>query len=50
MKREEKRASDMFDNKVGIEDVTKSGKKYKIVKVGYGKKNPNVNTFWKKKK
>lgn len=50
IKKEESKASDLFDNKVNFEDVTKSSKKYKILKVGYGKKNPNVNAFWKNKK
>lgn len=49
-KRQAKQADKIFDQAIGFEDVSKSSKKYKILKVGYGKKNPNVNSFWKKKK
>jgi len=43
-------AEKIFDEALGIEDSTKHSKKYKILKVGYGNKNPNVNSFWKKKR
>lgn len=49
MKKEENKVVDLFEHKVNFEDMSKSSKKYKILKVGYGKKNPNVNSFWKNK-
>ena len=49
-RKQKKVGNDLFDNGLGIEDYTKHNKNFKGVKVGYGKKNPNVNAFWKGKK
>lgn len=49
LKKDQAFAENIFDEKIGIEDITKSSKRYKILKVGYGNKNPNVNAFQKKK-
>ena len=34
---------------IGFEEAGKSNKNFFELKVGYGRKNPNVNSFWKKK-
>ena len=38
----------MFDNKTGLTDKSKNNYKYKLLKVGHGKRNPNINRFKKK--
>ena len=48
--REQKKVMDDFDFGFGYEDGRKSNKRYMDVKIGYGNKNPNVNSFWKGKK
>ena len=47
--REQKKVMEDFDFGFGYEDERKSNKKYMDVKIGYGGKNPNVNSFWKGK-
>lgn len=48
--KEMKQTEDIYEYGLGLEDMTKSHKKYKILKVGHGNKNPNVNSYWKSKK
>jgi len=43
-------ADQNFEMGLGFDDVAKSSFKYKMVEIGYGRKNPNVNSFWKNKK
>ena len=44
------KTNDLFDNKTGLVDKVENNYKYKLLKVGYGKKNPNINRFKRKKK
>lgn len=49
-KEEERKAGVGFDMGLGFDDMVKTGFQYKVVDVGYGKRNPNQNRFWKNKK
>lgn len=39
-----------YSNGLGFDSVKKHNKRFREFEVGYGKKNPNTNAFWKKKK
>lgn len=49
-RKEEGQAVQDYEMGLGFDDIAKSNFKYKVVEVGYGRKNPNVNSFWKNKK
>lgn len=49
-KLEDARIGTGFDMGLGFDDITSSNFKYKMVDIGYGKRNPNTNGFWKNKR
>lgn len=49
-RKEDGQVDQNFEMGLGFEDIAKNNFKYKMVEIGYGRKNPNVNSFWKNRK